>query len=223
VGDLRGIDRGGRAHVDHAERGDQHAGIGVGGRVGGRERIGDIAVVVGIEQSVGEDVAQKPLIEMVVRIDEAGQHDPVGGIDHRRVVTRKGDVRAHLANLAALDEHVGLGEIADLPIEGEHDAALEQDAPRPLHAGEQAISVRRGSLRVRLARQHLRRGCAAGKSSARGQQPPARKRSGRRSVRCATARIGCCWRGGVVMAHCSLLPTHAWTRAVGSHRFSIGR
>jgi hypothetical protein len=125
VGDLRGVDRGGRAHVDHAERGDQHAGIGVGGRVGRGKRIGDVAVVVGVEQSIGEDVAQKPLIEMVMGVDEAGQHDAVGRIDHRGVVTGISDVRTDLANLAVLDEHVGLGEVADLPIEGKDHAALE--------------------------------------------------------------------------------------------------
>ena len=63
VRDLRGIDRRGRAHVDHAERRHQHAGIGIGGRIGGRERVADVAAVVRIEQPVGEDVAQQALIE----------------------------------------------------------------------------------------------------------------------------------------------------------------
>jgi hypothetical protein len=86
VGDLRGVDRRRGAHVDHAECDHQHAGIGVRGRIGRRERVADVAVVVGIEQAVREDVAQQSLIEVVVRVDEAGEHDPVGGVDHRNVV-----------------------------------------------------------------------------------------------------------------------------------------
>ena len=90
--DLRGVDRGGRAHVDHAEGGHQHACIGVGGRIGRRERIGDIAIVVGIEQAVGEDAAQQALVEVVVGVNEARQHDAAGGVDHGDVVARGRDV-----------------------------------------------------------------------------------------------------------------------------------
>ena len=75
---------------------------------------------------------------MVVRVDEAGQHDAVGRIDNRGGVARDRDVRPHLADIAVLDQHVGAGEVAELAVEGEHDATLEQDAPLSLHAGELA-------------------------------------------------------------------------------------
>ena len=55
------------------------------------------------------------------------------------------DVRPNLADLAALDQHVRLREVADLPVEGEHDAALEQNAAFTLDAGKLSI-CRAGTL-----------------------------------------------------------------------------
>ena len=51
------------------------------------------------------------------------------------------DVRPDLADLAVLDQHVGLREIADLAVEREHHAALEQDAARGLQA-RQLVALR---------------------------------------------------------------------------------
>ena len=56
----------------------------------------------------------------------------------RRVVRHR-DVRPHLADFAVLDQHVRLREVADLAVERQHDAAFEQDAALPLHAGELGI------------------------------------------------------------------------------------
>jgi len=80
-----------------------------------------------------------------VGVDEAGDHDAIGGIDHRSV--GGGDAGAHLANLAILDEHVGLREVADLPVEREHHAAQDQDAALSQHArklGIVALCLRAG-------------------------------------------------------------------------------
>ena len=65
------------------------------------------------------------------------------GIDHRGVAG--GDVGTHRTDLAVLDQHVGFGEVADRAVEREHDAALEQDAARALHAREVGIALRRGA------------------------------------------------------------------------------
>ena len=50
----------GRAHVDQAERRHQHPGIGVFRLVGRSQIVLDVAIVVGIEQAVGQDVAHRP-------------------------------------------------------------------------------------------------------------------------------------------------------------------
>ena len=76
-------------------------------------------------------------------VDEARHHDPVRRVDHRGVA--RGDVGTHRIDLAVLDQHVGSGEVADGAVEREHDAALEQDAARALHAREVGIALRRGA------------------------------------------------------------------------------
>jgi len=63
---LRGVDRGGGAVVDHAERSDKFAGIDIGGLIDRGERTGDVALVVRVEQAVRKDVAQNALVEVVV-------------------------------------------------------------------------------------------------------------------------------------------------------------
>ena len=81
---------------------------------------------------------------MHVGVDEARDDDPVGGVDHDRVARR--DVGPDFADLAVLDQDIGLREIADRPVEREHDAALDQEAARALHARKLGI------LRLRLGR-----------------------------------------------------------------------
>ena len=81
------------------------------------------------------------------------------------------------ADLAVLDQHVRLGEVADLPVEGEDDAALEQNAPFTLHARKLGVdSARR--LREGVARQHLRGGCAGRERGARFEKPASRWSAG---------------------------------------------
>jgi hypothetical protein len=114
VRDLRRVDGRGGAHVDHAERRDEHAGIGIRGRIGRCERIADVATVVGIEQAVGEDASQQALVEMVMRVDEARHHDAVGGVDHRGVVAQMATLGRDVADLAVLDQYISLlREVAD--------------------------------------------------------------------------------------------------------------
>ncbi len=80
-------------------------------------------------------------------------------------VGRHGDVRPDLADLAVLDQHIRLREVADLPVEGQHHAALEQDAALSLHAGK--LGIRRGWRPEPKPRgQHRRRSAAGGGSGA---------------------------------------------------------
>src|SRR6516225_1664617 len=139
VRNLRDVDDRGRAHVDEAERRHQHPGISIRRLIGRRQDVLNVAVIVGIEQAVHQDVAQEPLIGMAVGVDETGNDDPVRGIDDRGHIARHLDIRPNLADLAALDQHVRLREVADLPVEGEHDAALEQNAAFTLYAGKLGV------------------------------------------------------------------------------------
>jgi hypothetical protein len=72
---------------------------------------------------------------MAVRVDETGSDDPVRRIDDRGGIGGDRDIGADFANPALLDQHVGPGEVAHLPVEGEDDAAFEQDAARALQPG----------------------------------------------------------------------------------------
>ena len=75
-------------------------------------------------------------------VDETRQHDAVGGIDHRGGGAGHRDVRANLVDLAVLDQHVSLGEVADLTVEREHDATLEQDTPRRQEPRQLGVTLR---------------------------------------------------------------------------------
>jgi len=46
-------------------------------------------------------------------IDEARNDDPICSIDHSSIIARYRDIGSDLADLAALDQHVRLREIAD--------------------------------------------------------------------------------------------------------------
>ncbi len=99
-------------------------------------------------------------------IDEAGDDDPAGGVDHRGRIARDCDIGTDLPDLAVLDQHVGAREIADLPVDRQHQAALDQDPARALQAAELAIRAgRAGTLRQRRAGQS---------GGAGGQYPGAR-------------------------------------------------
>ena len=63
------------------------------------------------EDPVGEEAAQRRLELVMVRIDEAGHDDAAAGVDHRGAAGLQ--VRSDGEDLLALDQHVGLGEVAD--------------------------------------------------------------------------------------------------------------
>ena len=63
LGCMRGlgnIDNAGCASVDHGQRSQEHAGIGVGCLIDRREHGLDVAIVIRVEQTIGQDAASKP-------------------------------------------------------------------------------------------------------------------------------------------------------------------
>ena len=124
--DVRPVEHTGHAGIDGAERAEQIGGVDVVRRHLGAERaLHDVPVV--FERAIRQHVAQEALPHVPVRIDEARHDDDIRGIDHLRV--GRADVRPHRRDLLALDQHVGLLEIADRAVEREHETALEQDRP----------------------------------------------------------------------------------------------
>ena len=115
-------------------------------------------------------------------VDKPGNDDPLVGVDDRDVA-RHGDIGTHLADLAVLDQQIRLCEVADLPIEREHHAALEQDPARTLDTGMHRIGLAAALRRGRRG-QHLRGSATADHDSARLQKRAARRQviCGRRSI-----------------------------------------
>jgi hypothetical protein len=94
----------------------------------------------------------------------------VGGFDNGDIVAGHCDRRAHLADLAVLDEDVGLRKIADLAIEREHDSAFEENAAcagKPREFGIDGLCD---------ARRRQQRGCStSGEHCANLQKAAARR------------------------------------------------
>src|SRR5262245_51257858 len=114
---------------------------------------------------------------MAVGVDEAGNDDSVRGVDDRDRIARHLDVRPNLADAAALDQYVRMREVADLPVEGEDDAALEQNAAFTLDVGKLGVGGA-GALREGVARQHLRRRAAGREWGARFEKTASRRSAG---------------------------------------------
>lgn len=150
----------------------------------------DVAIVIGIDDAVRQRVAQQALVAVAVGVDEAGNDDAVAGIDDCGV--GGGNAWAQLADRAVLDQDVGGGEVADLRIAAEHDAALEQDAAGALQAAQLRIrALRRGRRRAQC-----RRRTGGQRSGARVDDGPARRP-------CTGARAVFSF-----SRHISRLPTH---------------
>ena len=105
---------------------------------------------------------------MMVRVDEAGNDNTVRGVNDRCAIRRNVEVRLDVADFAVLDQDIAAREIADLPVQGQHDATLEQNTALPLDVGQVGI-LRSSALRRNCAGQHLR-GSAAGSGSGAGRE-----------------------------------------------------
>jgi hypothetical protein len=109
-----------------SERTDQVADIGVFRTIVIGGGTGNVAEIV-CEHAVRQYVAQCTLIEVVVGVDKAGQHDHTRRVDYGRL---RADIRAYGDDLLVLDQDVGLLEISDGGIVAEHHAAFEQGTNR---------------------------------------------------------------------------------------------
>jgi hypothetical protein len=61
-------------------------------------------------------------------IDEARHDDHAGGVDH--LGAAETDARRDRLDLSILDQDIRLGEIANGPVEGQHDAVFEKEPIR---------------------------------------------------------------------------------------------
>jgi hypothetical protein len=148
------------------------------------------------------------------------------GVDHRCVVARNGDARPDFADLAVLDQHIRLREIADATVEGKDDPALEHDAALALHPGQQSVGIRSGSLRAGAIRKERERGRAGRQSRARGQQRPAGRCRRVRYVRPVATGIWCRRLLRMVMTHRRFSPCsrHGWSaRGFLPRRYAVRR
>ena len=125
IGDLRQVGDRGDAGIERAQRTGQVADIGVLGTIVIGRGAGNVAEIVR-EHSVRQHVAQRALIEMMVRVDEARQHDHARRVDCGRVGA---NIRAHGDDLLVLDQDVRLLEVSDGGIEAQHHAALTGYGP----------------------------------------------------------------------------------------------
>ena len=150
-------------------------------------------------------------------VDEAGNDDAVGRIDHRAASPETAMFGPDLADLAVLDQHVGLGEVADLPVERQHDAALDEDAALRLQPGQLGIAAALGADR----RVSIGAAAPAAASAAPAVRKPRREVASARkplpsSQHAHRQRRSGLLRGDSVM---TLLPT--WTRALPGARVMV--
>ena len=127
--DVRPVQHRGHADIDAAQRAEQVGDVGVLRNVVGAELLLDQRDVVGSEPS-GSELRRNPSHMWRWVSTKPGITTHFDGIDHLGV--RRADVRLHRRDFLALDQHVGLLEVADVLVEREHAAALDQDRPAGL-------------------------------------------------------------------------------------------
>ena len=66
-----------------------------------REHGLDVAIVIRVEQTIGQDAAQQALIGMIMRVDEAWNDDVIGGLDRDGVSGC--DIQPDFPNLAVVE------------------------------------------------------------------------------------------------------------------------
>ncbi len=84
----------------------------------------------------------------MVRIDEAGHDDAAGCVDLRRAARMQ--VRPNAEDLLALDQHVGLDEVANLRVQRHDRTAANNVAPAPPAAVHRRIVCRGGAHREQI-------------------------------------------------------------------------
>src|SRR5215472_4414755 len=175
---LRGVDGRRDPGVGLAQRGHELRDVGVLRLVDRGEDaldytlVGLLSVAGRAEDPVGKNAAQDGLILVMVGIDKAGHDDHPGGVDNGR---RRVQVVPDSEDLLAFDQDVPFGEVADLRIEAQYDAAFQQDAVSRVAFGAlQSVERRRRSGGQGIACEQLGRG-TAGDPCARHEQTAPRR------------------------------------------------
>ena len=119
------VDQRGDAGVDLGQRADQVGDVVVFGLVARREIAVDVLEIVGGEP-LAADAAQRRLPGVHVRVDEARHHDLVGGVD--RFVRGGAEIAADRLDPVAAEQDLAVFEIAQLGVERDQPAALDQHA-----------------------------------------------------------------------------------------------
>jgi hypothetical protein len=152
VMDLRDVVHGGDAVVELTEPAEQLADVHIFRPVHGRELEQDELVVRGAparrvrqvvdEDPIREEAAQRRLELVVVRVDEAGHDDAAAGVDH--IGAARLQIGADRQDLLALDQHVGVGKVADRGVHRHHRAAPDDVAPAASAGAFRRVPVVRG-------------------------------------------------------------------------------
>ena len=103
-----------------------------------------------LQEPVRDDAALQNLVLVMVRGDEAGHDDSARAVDDLGVGSSDG--RCYLRDRLAVDQDVGLLEVAHLRVECEHDTAAQQNAALPSVADEVLRWRRGGRCAVGLGR-----------------------------------------------------------------------
>src|SRR5262249_36114027 len=79
---------------------------------------------------IRRDAAQRALPRVHMGVDEARQHDAIGGTDDLRAIRRR-NVRRNRRDAVVLDQHVADRKVRDARLHRDHGAALDEN---PTHA-----------------------------------------------------------------------------------------
>jgi hypothetical protein len=123
VVDVRPVDECRDPGVQAFERAGQVARVDVVRCVDGRERVEDFDEIV-VERRIGRTAADGCLPRVAVGVDEAGNDDLSGAIDHLGV---RLDGAVDRGDLVVFDQDVARAQVADVGVHGEHVATTEQD------------------------------------------------------------------------------------------------
>ena len=82
------------------------------------------------KQAIGKNAAQDRFVLMMMGVDESRHHDGVRGIDD---LALRLQIRLDRSDFLALDQDIRDLEVADIAIESQHHATLQQDPIVSVH------------------------------------------------------------------------------------------
>jgi hypothetical protein len=124
VVDVRPVDQRRDARVEALQRAGQVGRVDVLGPVERGERVEHLDEVV-VERRVGGAAADRRLPGVPVGVDEAGHDEEALGLDDLGVGA---DVRLDRDDLAVLDEDIGVGKVAQLRVNRQDVASVDECA-----------------------------------------------------------------------------------------------